>query len=1419
MAEDGQETELVDEEEVTVVPGWAPAVSLDLQEVPTGEEDEEEIYSQRSKLYRFKDGEWKERGLGDSKLLRHRGSGKIRYMMRQEKTGKIVANHYVYAFPPYCDLKLNNGSDKCWVWTTMDYSEDEAQVEQFAVRLKDPEVANQFKEAFDNAKAENAKVCEVQEGTSKAEPAASNEAKPAPAPAPESAASQPDGNPFAGHAFFESSSSSSGGGLASGSSPSSGGLFSSLAGASTGGLFGSSSGGSLFGNGSAGGGLFGGGGGLFSGSSGGLTFDSSKGEESKAADEEGELVDEEEVTVVPGWAPTVSLDLQEVPTGEEDEEEIYTQRSKLYRFKDAEWKERGLGDSKLLRHRVTGRIRYMMRQEKTGKIVANHYVIAVPPYCDLKFNTGSDKCWVWTSMDYSEDDPHVEQFALKFKDPELAQEFKEAFDKAKADNAKVCEVEAVTRDDDAASSIIEAFASEPSAPVATPATGAASMSFESKADSPKEQVSKAPEPFSGLSFTGMSSGGLLGSATGGLWGASTASSGGLFSSLAGASTGGLFGSSSGGSLFGNGSAGGGLFGGGGGLFSGSSGGLPFDSSKGDESKAADEENELVQEEEVTVVPGWAPTVSLDLQEVPTGEEDEEAIYTQRSKLYRFRDGEWKERGLGDSRLLRHRVNGRIRYMMRQEKTGKIVANHYVIDVPPYCDLKFNTGSDKCWVWTSKDYAEDEPVVEKFALRFKDAEMAQQFKEAFDSAKAQNAKAVEVEGISETKASSGAVASEKSASSGGIFGGSPASSGGLFTSLATGGGGLFGGASSGSLQSSGGLFSSMSFEPKVEVQAGNKPPEPFSGLSFTGMSSGGLLGGATGGLFGNSSASGGFVEVEESCDEAPTPLDGEEPEDEWVEAAASSGAGFAALAQQQAEAAGWRCPGCRLQWGEKVIECSVCEIARPGFEQEAAAAKAEKGNATQGAMAAFLGAGAPQSAAQPSTAPTASVSFGFGAAPSTSAPATTSGSIFGAGVQEHLRDAVAGTLKLKRLLSILAGLGVSWALPFSEDSDAFERRGTGGSVKKRKVMTERCGPAEHAKVTHLLTKWGALDDVLLRHVLEGMKLEELEALNMSGYLPDKFNAWKSCADLTAMHIAGMRERSTAGGGALDAIAAFRFTWKLDGTTDPILRKLSHKDLRYVLTHYDASKDLASLIQEAVNSEPEEGAATGAAAAAPGCTAMGRFHRLELIDPTADAAVFGDANLSFALNLARHRKALGHVGRVIATTFESLEVLRERYSEIDETIGELEKHFSEVYHEVDCTRIAVHPQFRNMEHSLGAVYYNFPHAGAVGGFFDGHPLVNWRHENLMRLFFRALRAYTKPGGIVKVASNQGAVGVRYSYIICSASENEFRHVETIPFLQWSLHRYGRSYGDRRDTYRRPDEGEGYNVQRAEKDMVQL
>merc|ERR1712100_702058 len=128
--------------------------------------------------------------------------------------------------------------------------------------------------------------------------------------------------------------------------------------------------------------------------------------------------------------------------------------------------------------------------------------------------------------------------------------------------------------------------------------------------------------------------------------------------------------------------------------------------------------------------------------------------------------------------------------------------------------------------------------------------------------------------------------------------------------------------------------------------------------------------------------------------------------------------------------------------------------------------------------------------------------------------------------------------------------------------------------------------------------------------------------------------------------------------------------------------------------------------------------------------------------------------------------------------------------------------------DCTRIAFDPRFKPLYGALGAVYYNFPHSGAIQGFFDSHPMVNWRHENLMRLFFRALRSFVKPGGSVKVASNSGAVGVRYSFIISSAVENEFVHVETVPFKEWQLHRNLRSY-DKRDAHKRVTEaGTGYN-----------
>jgi len=297
---------------------------------------------------------------------------------------------------------------------------------------------------------------------------------------------------------------------------------------------------------------------------------------------------------------------------------------------------------------------------------------------------------------------------------------------------------------------------------------------------------------------------------------------------------------------------------------------------------------------------------------------------------------------------------------------------------------------------------------------------------------------------------------------------------------------------------------------------------------------------------------------------------------------------------------------------------------------------------------------------------------------------------------------------------------------------------------------------------------------------------------------------------------IRERRSPNGGTVDAAAAFAF--RCNGNRHYThLKKLTHRQLDNIVSRYDEEKlDVQTLMEDAERDDgpPDSGLP---APDKPGAFVMGRRNCLELVDPFSDALVLGDANLTFSLLLAEHRKSLCHVGRTVATTFEKLETLKERYTEIDDTIKKLEEMEAEVLHNVDCTRLAVDPRFKGMEGKFGAVYYNFPHAGVIQGFFDGHPYVRWRHANLMHLFFRSLISYTVPGGIVKVASNSRATGVRYSDIIEGARNSGFVHVETFPFLEWKLCKYGRSYGDRRDQNRRPEDGQVYNDQRAHSDMV--
>lgn len=407
------------------------------------------------------------------------------------------------------------------------------------------------------------------------------------------------------------------------------------------------------------------------------------------------------------------------------------------------------------------------------------------------------------------------------------------------------------------------------------------------------------------------------------------------------------------------------------------------------------------------------------------------------------------------------------------------------------------------------------------------------------------------------------------------------------------------------------------------------------------------------------------------------------------------------------------------------------------------------------------------------------------------------------VAEDMREAVQGSLSLKRILNEKYG---------SLDE----------SAKRRRLEAESELDPERRE---LLDRWKLTEDPAVRYVIETADLDDVLEVgqtdwtpNLKGIVMRNGRDPKSAAEQVHEKLLAAREQRLISRDKVTVIAAWRARWKLKEEDVDSLTRASHKDLRYVLRQYDGSRGVPELLEEASGQIAEDSEKTeDALPESNGLFTVGRFNRLELIDSVADALVVGDANLTFSALLADHREGLGHVGRLVATTFETLDILRERYSEIDQTIKLLEDKMSEVLHNVDGTRLAVDPRFKGMENKFGAVYYNFPHAGVVQGFFDGHPFVRWRHENLMHLFFRALRGFVKKGGIVKVASNACATGVRFSDIVIGAQKSEFVHIETFPFLEWQLRNYGRSYGDRRDRKRRPEDGEIYRSQKAHSDMV--
>lgn len=123
-------------------------------------------------------------------------------------------------------------------------------------------------------------------------------------------------------------------------------------------------------------------------------------------------------------------------TGEEHEEVLFDQRAKLFLLAEAEYKERGIGLLKVLKHKETGKIRLLMRREVVHKVCLN---VSLNPKAPITFQQKNSKFLAFQCVDFSDEKPKPGLFLLRFKNNDINNEFVQLINKLMSDDAQVAQ--------------------------------------------------------------------------------------------------------------------------------------------------------------------------------------------------------------------------------------------------------------------------------------------------------------------------------------------------------------------------------------------------------------------------------------------------------------------------------------------------------------------------------------------------------------------------------------------------------------------------------------------------------------------------------------------------------------------------------------------------------------------------------------------------------------------------------------------------------------------------------------------------------------------------------------------------------------------------------------------------------------------
>ena len=397
------------------------------------------------------------------------------------------------------------------------------------------------------------------------------------------------------------------------------------------------------------------------------------------------------------FKPLVNLSDVEVTSGEESDIELFSNKAKLYRFDKTlnQWKERGVGNIKILKHKNTGRIRILMRRDQVLKICCNHVIVK-----GTKLVPRDEKSYTWLTLgdlsDLSCGEPRAELFTVKFKLASTATAFQETLFNNFTKMTRVC-YECSIQNEASVSQCVAYGGTPLASSVAGSNHDLASAGELLLATQAENGDNNTPENFE-----------------------STAE----FKPAIKLSSN-LTPSSAPSSLFGQ------L------RMPKFETGVPMNLSPAGESSVGVHSIHAHNIEEMPNPEAEAniyfdPVVSLPSSfSTSSGEENEDCLFTHKAKLFRY-DGNlkvWKERGVGIIKILRNKVSGKGRVLMRREQVLKLCCNHYIV---PGMNLKPGSLVDLSWIWfTSADLSEDTPQEEILCIKFKISETAAEFKKTFD----------------------------------------------------------------------------------------------------------------------------------------------------------------------------------------------------------------------------------------------------------------------------------------------------------------------------------------------------------------------------------------------------------------------------------------------------------------------------------------------------------------------------------------------------------------------------------------------------------------------------------------------------------------------------------------------------------------